>query len=48
MQEEETQILPTHKTFMKTHNFQLTEHQLRHDIIGNMVFELQGVDATSQ
>ena len=40
----ETQILTTHNTFMKTHIVQQTKHQLRHDISGKMVFELQGME----
>ena len=39
----ETQILTTHKTFMKTHIVQQTKHQLRHHINGKIVFELQGI-----
>ena len=39
--EEDTQILTTYKTYMKTHIVQQTKHQLRHDINGKMVFELQ-------
>ena len=42
--EKETQILTTHKTFMKTHVVQQTKHQLRHDISGKMVFELKGME----
>ena len=30
--EKETQLLTTHKTFIKTHTVQQTKHQLRHDI----------------
>ena len=33
---------------MKTHILRKTKHQLRHDINGKVVFELQGIDGTSQ
>ena len=39
--EKETQILTTHKISMKTHIVQQTKHQLRLDISGKMIFELQ-------
>ena len=39
--EKETQILTTHKTYMKTHIVQQTKHLLRHDINGKWLFELQ-------
>ena len=42
--EKETEILTTHKAFIKTHFVQQTKHQLRHDINGKMVFELQGME----
>ena len=40
--EKETQILTSHKTFMKMHIVQQTKHQLPHYNKGKTVFELQG------
>ena len=37
--EKETQILTTHKNFIKTHIVQQTKHQLRQDINAKMVFD---------
>ena len=42
--EKESQILTTHKTFMKKHIVQQTKHQLRPDVSGRIVFELQGME----
>ena len=42
-EKKETQILTTHKTFKKTHIVQQAKHQLRLNINGEMVFELQGM-----
>ena len=42
--EKETQFLTAHKTYMKTHIVEQTKHQLRHDINGKKVFELQWIE----
>ena len=41
--EKETQILTSHKTFIKMHIVQQTKHQLPPYNTGKMVFELQGI-----
>ena len=40
---EKTQIMINHKTFMKTHNFPKTKHQLPHKIKKKLNSEVQGV-----
>ena len=45
---EETQILTTKKTFMKTHIVQQTKHQLRHDINGKWFLNYNEFNGISQ
>ena len=44
LKKEKKQILTTHKTFMRSHIVQQTKYQLRHDINGQILFELQGME----
>ena len=41
LKEEKKQILTTHNTYIKMHTVQQTKYQLRHDVNGNLVFDLQ-------
>ena len=41
VKKEKSQILTTHKTFKKSHNFPQTEHQLQPNINRKFIFELQ-------